>query len=153
MNPVNKIFEHIPEKDWKKQICQKEKEKSFTWSQETVLSKMLLTELEKLIRVGLCIPRFKCKAICQLRSSKKKMVIVQFVPSFNIASQGETVEKSLEMIKEAIEIFFEDLIENGNLEEVLQDCGWTIELTKNSPIKIIILPKVFNTTINTYSLA
>lgn len=84
---------------------------------------------------------------------KEKDGYSSICPVLNIASQGKTVEEALEMIKEAIEIFFEDLIENGNLEEVLQDCGWTSELTKNSPIKIIIPPKVFNTTINTYSLA
>ena len=84
---------------------------------------------------------------------KEKDGYSSICPVLNIASQGKTVEEALEMIKEAIEIFFEDLIENGNLEEVLQDCCWTIELTKNSPIKIIIPPKVFNTTINTYSLA
>ncbi len=84
---------------------------------------------------------------------KEKDGYSSICPVLNIASQGETVEKALEIIKEAIKIPFEDLIENGNLEEVFQDCGWTIELThKNSPIKIIIPPKVFNTTINAYSL-
>ena len=84
---------------------------------------------------------------------KEKYGYSSICPFLNIASQGETIEKALEVIKEAIKIFFEDLIENGNLEEALQDCSWTIELTKNSPIKIIIPPKVFKTTINTYSLA
>lgn len=70
-------------------------------------------------------------------------------PILDLASQGETVEIALEMFNESLEMFFEDLIESGNLEKVLLECGWKVEIKhENSPIKIIIPPKTLNTTIS-----
>jgi predicted RNase H-like HicB family nuclease len=70
-------------------------------------------------------------------------------PILDIASQGETVEIAMKMFSECLEMFFEDLIENDNLEKVLLECGWKIEIKhKNSPIKIIIPPQILNTTIS-----
>ena len=70
-------------------------------------------------------------------------------PILDIASQGETVEIAMKMFSECLEMFFEDLIENGNLEKVLLECGWKVEIKhENSPIKIIIPPQILNTTIS-----
>ena len=61
----------------------------------------------------------------------------------DIASQGETIDESLENIKEAIELYLESAEELGIIDEVLEKLG----LTKEDIKKGISVPKILKTEI------
>jgi len=49
---------------------------------------------------------------------------ISYCPSLNISSFGESPEHSLEMIEEAIKLFFSDCHEVKDLQELLVECGF-----------------------------
>ncbi len=51
----------------------------------------------------------------------------QFVahcPVLDLATSGRMLEQAQERFKEALDLFIEDLVERGTLDEVLQSHGW-----------------------------
>lgn len=52
--------------------------------------------------------------------------IVAYSPAVDLSTCGATVEKARASFKEAMQIFFEELISMGTLEIVLKDLGWRI---------------------------
>lgn len=49
---------------------------------------------------------------------------VAYSPALDLSTVGETFEKAQKMFDEAVQIFFEETIEKGTLEEVLLELGW-----------------------------
>lgn len=45
-------------------------------------------------------------------------------PGLDLASQGDTEEKALENLGEAVQLFFESCIERGTLEAALKELGF-----------------------------
>lgn len=55
---------------------------------------------------------------------KEGKYFVAYTPALDLSTSGETVEQAKEHFSEAVEIFFQELLDAGTLEEVLQDLGW-----------------------------
>ena len=62
---------------------------------------------------------------------KEDNIFVAYTPALELCTQGDTYEEAEQMLGEAINIFFEECIERGTLEQVLKDCGWTKVAQKN----------------------
>jgi predicted RNase H-like HicB family nuclease len=56
-----------------------------------------------------------------LEESRK---IVAFAPALDLATSADTLEEARRRFEEILEIFFEETLEKGTLEEVLAECGW-----------------------------
>jgi len=50
--------------------------------------------------------------------------IVAFAPDLDLATSADTQEEARERFKEVLEIFLEETLTKGTLEEVLAECGW-----------------------------
>jgi len=69
-----------------------------------------------------------------LREDKK---YVAYTPALDLSTSGRSYEEVKERFSEIVNIFFEELIKKGTLEEVLQDLGWKHARAKwNPPIVI-----------------
>ena len=55
---------------------------------------------------------------------KEDGVFVAYTPALELCTQGDTYEEAEQMLGEMIQIFFEECIERGTIEQVLTDCGW-----------------------------
>ncbi len=55
---------------------------------------------------------------------KKKDYFVSYCPVLDVHSQGETEEKALDNLVEAISLFLVSCFERGTLDEVLKECGF-----------------------------
>jgi len=55
---------------------------------------------------------------------KEKDQFVAYAPTLDLSTAASSQEKAKKMLSQAVEIFFEELIESGNLEEVLIELGW-----------------------------
>lgn len=58
---------------------------------------------------------------------------VAHTPLLDVSTSGSTFEQAKERFHEAVEIFFEELVERGTLEEVLQELGWQKVRSKWEP--------------------
>lgn len=45
-------------------------------------------------------------------------------PALDISTCGSSFEQAKERFEELVDIFFEELVRKGTLEDVLLDCGW-----------------------------
>jgi predicted RNase H-like HicB family nuclease len=68
-----------------------------------------------------------------------------YFPSLNIASQGVNIREAKENLQKSIEMFIEDCLQRGVLEDVLRDCGFKYsekqqkkEQKKKNTFKILI---------------
>lgn len=69
-----------------------------------------------------------------LREGKK---YVAYTPSLDLSTSGRSYEEVKRRFNEIVNIFFEELIKKGTLNEVLQDLGWKRAQTKWSPPVVI----------------
>lgn len=58
-------------------------------------------------------------------------------PALDLSSSGASEEEAKRMFSEAVEIFFEELIDMGTLESVLKDLGWTKLNGKFQPPEVV----------------
>ena len=49
---------------------------------------------------------------------------IAYTPALDLSTFGSTSEEARSRFEELLDIFFEELVEMGTLEEVLQTCGW-----------------------------
>lgn len=49
---------------------------------------------------------------------------VVYTPVLDLSTYGDTYEEAENRFQEAVTLFIEDLVEQGTLEEVLEDLGW-----------------------------
>lgn len=63
-------------------------------------------------------------------------------PELDVASQGDTVEEARKNLKEAVELYVETLISDGQMEELLEKVG----LTRKDLKKEILLSESFSGT-------
>lgn len=69
-----------------------------------------------------------------LREGKK---YVAYTPALDLSTSGRTYKEAKRRFSEIVNIFFEELIKKGTLEEVLRDLGWKRVQSKWSPPVII----------------
>ena len=55
---------------------------------------------------------------------KEADTFVAHCPSLNLTTQGSTYEDADKAFEEALQIFIDEVMEMGTLEDVLQECGW-----------------------------
>ena len=58
---------------------------------------------------------------------------VAYTPALDLSTSGVSFEDAQKNFIEAVNIFFEELIEMGTLDEVLTELGWQIEDNKDGP--------------------
>ncbi len=61
-------------------------------------------------------------------------------PELDVASQGDTVEEARKNLKEAVESHVETMIKNGDVKELLEKLGMSLEDLK----KKTLLPELFS---------
>jgi predicted RNase H-like HicB family nuclease len=69
-----------------------------------------------------------------LREGKK---FVAFSPALDLSTSGDTHEEARRRFTEIVNIFFEELIQKGTLEEVLRNLGWRRVQKKWSPPVVV----------------
>lgn len=69
-----------------------------------------------------------------LREGKK---YVAYTPALDLSTSGKNYEEVKKRFKEIVNIFFEELIKKGVLEEVLNDLGWRRVQTKWNPPVVV----------------
>ena len=69
-----------------------------------------------------------------LREGKK---FVAYTPALDLSTSADTYEKVRKRFSEIVNIFFEELIKKGTLEDVLQDLGWRRVRRKWSPPVVV----------------
>ena len=55
---------------------------------------------------------------------KEGKYFVAYTPTLDLSTSADTIEQAKKHFSEAVEIFFQELLDAGTLEEVLQDLGW-----------------------------
>lgn len=69
-----------------------------------------------------------------LREGKK---FVAYTPALDLSTSGKSYEEAKRRFSEIVNIFFEELIKKGTLEEVLRDLGWKRVQARWSPPVVI----------------
>lgn len=62
---------------------------------------------------------------------------IAFSPAFDLSTSGKSVEDASKHFEEAVQLFFEETMEAGTLEQVLQDLGWKKGKLKWNPPVIV----------------
>ena len=55
---------------------------------------------------------------------KENGKFVAYCPPLDLSSCGKTFEQAKERIAEALDLFLQEAIKMGTIDDVLQDCGW-----------------------------
>ncbi len=69
-----------------------------------------------------------------LREGKR---YIAYTPALDLSTSGKNYEEAKKRFKEIVNIFFEELIKKGVLEEVLSDLGWRRAQAKWNPPVVI----------------
>lgn len=68
---------------------------------------------------------------------KEGEAFIAYTPVLELATVGKTFEEAKLHFEEAVNIFFEEIIEKGTIDEVLGDLGWQkIKNTYAPPIAV-----------------
>ena len=62
---------------------------------------------------------------------------IAYTPALDLSTCADTYEKSKERFEEAVDIFFEEIIKKGTLEDVLFGLGWKKIKSKWNPPVVI----------------
>jgi len=49
---------------------------------------------------------------------------IAYTPALDLSTVGDTFEEAKERFEEAVQLFFEELIEEGKLDKALSELGW-----------------------------
>ena len=55
---------------------------------------------------------------------KEASGFVAYSPALDLSTVGETFDKAKVMFEEAVDIFFEEIIEKGTVDRALEELGW-----------------------------
>jgi predicted RNase H-like HicB family nuclease len=55
---------------------------------------------------------------------KEDKSFVAYTPALDLSSAGKTLKEAEKNIAEAVEIFMEEVLKNGTIDEVLSSLGW-----------------------------
>ncbi len=76
---------------------------------------------------------------------KEGNIFVAHCPVLDISSCGDNLEEAHDMLKEALIIFFEELLKKGTFEKAMQELGWIKVKRKYQPSSHFIETKILNT--------
>lgn len=62
---------------------------------------------------------------------------IAYTPALDLSTSGSTFEEAQKNFKEIVNIFFQELIEMGTLEDVLKEMGWQKENNNFIPPVVI----------------
>ena len=62
---------------------------------------------------------------------------VAYTPALDLSTSADSVEEVKKRFDEVVQIFFEELIEKGTLDDVLKELGWTKADKKWSPPVVV----------------
>jgi hypothetical protein len=63
---------------------------------------------------------------------QERDTVIAYTPALDLSTFGKNNEEAKRMFSEAVKIFFNDLVENNTIDEVLSGLGWTKNSTKTS---------------------
>lgn len=55
---------------------------------------------------------------------REKKRFVAYTPALDLSTSGQTYQEAKDRFGEMIRLFFEELVKNNTLEDVLEDLGW-----------------------------
>ena len=58
---------------------------------------------------------------------KERKVFIAYSPAFDLASSGKTRSDAQRHFEEALDLYFEELLAHGTLEQALYELGWQKE--------------------------
>jgi predicted RNase H-like HicB family nuclease len=64
--------------------------------------------------------------------------VVAYTPALDLSTCGKDKKEAIKMFQEAVQIFFNDLVENGTVDEVLSGLNWV----KDAEQETWIPPKI-----------
>ena len=67
---------------------------------------------------------YKAKLKLSIRITKQGKRFVAWAPAFDLSTSGRTVKEAQHRFEEASQLFIDELIEAGTLDEVLSGLGW-----------------------------
>ena len=70
------------------------------------------------------MPKYEYKVSVPVDIFREGDKFVAYCPILDLSTSGRTFEQAQDRFKEALDMFLEDLIEQGTLDEVLQSHGW-----------------------------
>ena len=59
--------------------------------------------------------------------------VVAFTPALDISTCGKTISQAKKRFSEIVQLFFDEIIEKGTIDQVLSDCGWVKTGKKTAP--------------------
>lgn len=68
---------------------------------------------------------------------KEKSAFVAYSPALDLSTTGKTFATAKNRFTEAVNIFFEEIIKKGTIDEVLEDLGWQKIKKEWLPPKVI----------------
>ena len=68
---------------------------------------------------------------------KENDSFIAYTPALDLSTCGDTFEEAKKRFSEAVNIFFEEVVRKGTLEDVLSDLGWKkVQSHWNPPVVI-----------------
>lgn len=69
--------------------------------------------------------RIHIEAKLPLSIFKEGKTFIAYTPALNLSTSGKDFNEVNERFTEALNIFIEESLKKGTLEQTLEDCGWT----------------------------
>lgn len=76
---------------------------------------------------------FTIEAELKVTIKREDDCFIAYCPDLELSSYGDTIEEAQKHFSEVLQIFFEDIIERGTVEQVLEECGWKKMKSKPLP--------------------
>lgn len=80
---------------------------------------------------------FKVKLQLSVQITKQGKRFIAWAPAFDLSTSGRTIKEARRRFEEAAQLFVDELIEAGTLNEVLSDLGWKKTQQSWLPPKIV----------------
>jgi predicted RNase H-like HicB family nuclease len=68
---------------------------------------------------------------------KEDESFIAYTPALDLSTVGDTFEEAQERFVEAVQIFFEEINEQGTVDEALSDLGWKRHDNKLTPPVVV----------------
>jgi len=62
---------------------------------------------------------------------------IAYTPALDLSTVGDTFEEAKKRFEEAVQLFFEEIIEEGKIDQALTELGWHKRENKYSPPVVV----------------